>query len=116
MGEPLTEVQEREDFLPYRFRIHIPETDIIVDQYPADLLQLLRSHGIENPFETTVTLTAEPQSVFRVQAVTRMSHRIPGHGEAILAAQFSPATSSLLATGSVGSGWNGQIRCASPGN
>ncbi|KAL7960409.1 WD40 repeat-like protein [Trichoderma compactum] len=92
--------REREEFLPYRFRIHIPETDIIVDQYPTDLLQLLRSHGIENPFETTVTLSAEPQAVFKVQAVTRMSHRIPGHGEAILAAQFSPATSSLLATGS----------------
>lgn len=29
-----------------------------------------------------------------------MSNRIPGHGEAILAAQFSPATSSRLATGS----------------
>lgn len=38
--------------------------------------------------------------MFKVQAVTRMSHRIPGHGEAILAAQFSPATSGLLATGS----------------
>ncbi|PHH91056.1 hypothetical protein CDD83_1801 [Cordyceps sp. RAO-2017] len=93
-------VREKEEFLPYRFRIHIPETDIVVDQYPADLLQLLRSHGIENPFETTVTLTAEPQAVFKVRAVTRMSHRIPGHGEAILAAQFSPATSARLATGS----------------
>ncbi|KAM0487048.1 hypothetical protein ACHAPX_000316 [Trichoderma viride] len=92
--------REREEFLPYRFRIHIPETDIIIDQYPTDLLQLLRSHGIENPFETTVTLSAEPQAVFKVQAVTRMSHRIPGHGEAILAAQFSPASSSRLATGS----------------
>lgn len=86
--------------MPYRFRVHIPDTDIIVDQYPTDILQLLRSHGIENPFETTVTLSAEPQAVFRVQAVTRMSHRIPGHGEAILAAQFNPRTSSLLATGS----------------
>lgn len=38
--------------------------------------------------------------MFKVQAVTRMSHRIPGHGEAILAAQFSPKTSSRLATGS----------------
>ncbi|PNY29128.1 WD repeat protein [Tolypocladium capitatum] len=92
--------REKEEFVPYRFRIHIPQTDIIVDQYPTDLLQLLRSHGIENPFETTVTLTAEPQAVFKVQAVTRMSHRIPGHGEAILAAQFSPATSARLATGS----------------
>lgn len=35
-----------------------------------------------------------------MQAVTRMSHRIPGHGEAILAVQFSPANSSRLATGS----------------
>lgn len=47
-----------------------------------------------------MTLTAEPQAVFKVQAVTRMAHRIPGHGEAILAAQFSPETSSRLATGS----------------
>ncbi|KAK8929618.1 Ribosome assembly protein 4 [Metarhizium anisopliae] len=64
--------REREEYLPYRFRIHIPDSDIIVDQYPKDLLQLLRSHGIENPFETTVTLTAEPQSVFKVHAVTRI--------------------------------------------
>lgn len=96
----LTSGQEKEDFVPYRFRIHIPDSDIIVDQYPTDLLQLLRSHGIENPFETTVTLSAEPQAVFKVKAVTRMSHRIPAHGEAILAAQFPPQTSSLLATGS----------------
>lgn len=98
--------RDREEFLPYRFRIHIPNTspeggsDIIVDEYPADLLKLLRDRGIENPFETTITLSAEPQAVFKVRAVTRMSHRIPGHGEAILATQFSPASSSRLATGS----------------
>ncbi|PKS06320.1 hypothetical protein jhhlp_007068 [Lomentospora prolificans] len=92
--------RDREEFLPYRFRVHIPDSDIIVDQYPTDLLQLLKSHGISNPFETTVTLGAEPQAVFRVQMVTRMASKIPGHGEAILAAQFSPASSSRLATGS----------------
>ncbi|KAI3550524.1 WD domain-containing protein [Colletotrichum abscissum] len=91
--------KDREDFLPYKFRIHIPDTDIIVDQYPTNLLELLRSHGVANPFETTVTLSAEPQAVFKVQAVTRMAHRIPGHGEAILSAQFSPETSKRLATG-----------------
>ncbi|GKT40587.1 ribosome assembly protein rrb1 [Colletotrichum spaethianum] len=90
---------DREEFLPYKFRIHIPDTDIIVDQYPTNLLELLRSHGVANPFETTVTLSAEPQAVFKVQAVTRMAHRIPGHGEAILSAQFSPETSKRLATG-----------------
>lgn len=92
--------RDREDFLPYRFRIHIPGTDLIIDQYPTDLLALLRSHGVSNPFETTITLSAEPQAVFKVQSVTRLAAKIPGHGEAILCAQFSPATSSLLATGS----------------
>ncbi|RBQ84200.1 hypothetical protein VDGD_02854 [Verticillium dahliae] len=92
--------KDREDYLPYRFRINIPNSEIIVDTWPANFLELLRSHGVTNPFETTVTLTAEPQAVFKVQAVSRMAHRIPGHGQAILAAQFSPATSSRLATGS----------------
>ncbi|KAK0734594.1 WD40-repeat-containing domain protein [Lasiosphaeria miniovina] len=92
--------RDREDFTPYRFRIHIPGKDIIVDQYPADLLGLLQKHGVENPFETTITLSAEPQSVFKVQAVSRLAHRIPGHGQPILACQFSPNSSSRLATGS----------------
>lgn len=92
--------RDRDDFLPYRFRIHVPGTEIIIDQYPADLLALLRAHGVTNPFETTVTLSAEPQAVFKVQSVTRLAARIPGHGQAILCAQFSPATASLLATGS----------------
>ncbi|TPX18338.1 uncharacterized protein E0L32_011749 [Thyridium curvatum] len=94
--------RERDDFLPYRFRIHIPGSDppLIIDQYPTDLLALLRQHGIENAFETTITLAAEPQSVFKVQSVTRAAHRIPGHGQPILCAQFSPASSSRLATGS----------------
>ncbi|CAK7227617.1 ribosome assembly [Sporothrix bragantina] len=97
--------REQDEFLPYRFRIHLPEKDgedksIVVDQYPSDLYALLKSHGIDNPFETTLTLAAEPQAVFRVQSVTRLAHRIPGHGSAILACAFSPAASRLLATGS----------------
>ncbi len=110
--------REPDDFLPYRFRIHLPEEAIvkddknktsdstsgptprIIDQYPADLYALLRSHGIDNPFETTLTLAAEPQAVFRVQSVTRLAHRIPGHGQPILAVALSPAASRLLATGS----------------
>ncbi|KAH8204381.1 hypothetical protein TruAng_001432 [Truncatella angustata] len=94
--------RDRDDFTPYRFRIHVPSSDIVIDTYPTpqEFLAVLRSHGINNPFETTLTLSAEPQAVFRVQAVTRMAHRIPGHGEAILACQFSPRGSSRLATGS----------------
>ncbi|KAF4876466.1 Ribosome assembly protein 4 [Colletotrichum siamense] len=92
--------KEREDFLPYKFRIHIPDSDTIIETYPSNLLETLRANGVANPFETTITLSAEPQAVFKVQAVTRMAHKIPGHGEAILAAQFSPETSKRLATGS----------------
>jgi ribosome assembly protein 4 len=94
--------RDRDEFTPYRFRIHIPSSEIVIDTYPTpqEFLAVLRSHGITNPFETTLTLAAEPQAVFKVQAVTRMAHKIPGHGEAILAAQFSPKNSSRLATGS----------------
>jgi ribosome assembly protein 4 len=92
--------REVDDFVPYRFRIHIPGSDIVIDQYPTDLLSLLRKHGIENPFETTVTLSAEPQAVFKVQSVTRLAHQVSGHGKPILCLQFSPATSKWLATGS----------------
>lgn len=100
--------RDREDFLPYRFRIHInpggggdaAADTVVVDQYPSDLMALLRSHGVSNPFETTVTLAAEPQAVFKVQSVTRAAARIPGHSAAILCAQFSPAPGGALATGS----------------
>ncbi len=77
-----------------------PTRPLVVDQYPADLLALLRQHGIANPFELTVTLTADPQSVFRVQTVSRLAHRIAGHGQPVLCCSFSPATSRLFATGS----------------
>jgi ribosome assembly protein 4 len=92
--------RDREDFTPYRFRIHIPGKDVIIDQFPShDFLGLLQRHGVEDPFETTITLAAEPQAVFRVQAVSRLAHSIRGHASAILAAQFSPSGSELFATG-----------------
>ncbi|KAI0877593.1 soluble quino protein glucose/sorbosone dehydrogenase [Hypoxylon argillaceum] len=94
--------RDREDFTPYRFRIQIPNSNVVIDSYPSpsEFLEVLRKHGVENPFETTLSLTAEPQSVFKVQAATRMAHRIPGHGQPILTVQFSPKTDSVLATGS----------------
>lgn len=59
--------QDREDFTPYRFRIQIPNSNTVIDSYPtpAEFLEVLRKHGVENPFETTLSLTAEPQSVFK---------------------------------------------------
>ncbi|KAI0600267.1 WD40 repeat-like protein [Biscogniauxia sp. FL1348] len=94
--------RDREEFTPYRFRIQLPSANVVIDNYPSpsEFLEVLRKHGVENPFETTITLSAEPQAVFKVQAATRLANKIPGHGQPILAAQFSPKTGSLLATGS----------------
>jgi len=50
--------------------------------------------------EDSISLHYQPQAVFRVRAVSRCSSSIPGHGEAILATQFSSASSSRVATGS----------------
>lgn len=55
---------------------------------------------VNSPARTTITLSAEPQAVFKVHAVSRLAHRIPGHGQPILACQFSPKSSGRLATGS----------------
>uniref|UniRef100_A0A8R1HZN2 WD_REPEATS_REGION domain-containing protein n=1 Tax=Caenorhabditis japonica TaxID=281687 RepID=A0A8R1HZN2_CAEJA len=41
-------------------------------------------------FEKTLKLVYQPQAVFRVRPVTRCSSSIPGHGEPIISAQFSP--------------------------
>ncbi|KAJ2991042.1 hypothetical protein NUW58_g2668 [Xylaria curta] len=70
--------RDREDFTPYRFRIQIPNSNTVIDSYPnpSEFLEVLRKHGVENPFETTLSFTAEPQSVFKVQAATRMAHRL----------------------------------------
>ncbi|PAV78883.1 hypothetical protein WR25_06955 isoform B [Diploscapter pachys] len=52
--------------------------------------------SIENlDYETTLTLVYQPQAVFRVRPVTRCSSSLPGHGEAVISAQFSPDGKSL---------------------
>ncbi|KAK1770442.1 YVTN repeat-like/Quino protein amine dehydrogenase [Phialemonium atrogriseum] len=89
--------RDRDDFVPYRFRIQTTQSEGI--QYPSNLLDYFRTHKI-SPNETTITLLAEPQAVFRVQAVSRLAHKVRGHGQPILTSQFSPKSSSRLATGS----------------
>ncbi len=93
---------DREGFIPYRFQIRIPDSDLAVD-YPAhaaDLPALFQKYIGDKPSEIPLSLVAKPQAVFRVQSVTRLAHRIPGHGEAVLCASFSPESSRWLATGS----------------
>jgi ribosome assembly protein 4 len=40
--------------------------------------------------ESVVTIQFQPQSIFRIAAVTRCTSSLPGHTEAIICAQFSP--------------------------
>jgi ribosome assembly protein 4 len=50
--------------------------------------------------ELQLNIPCRAEAIFKVKAVTRCSASVSGHGEPILAAAFSPATSSRLATGS----------------
>ena len=50
--------------------------------------------------EETVRIGLDPQALFKVKAVSRCSSSISGHGEAILATSFSPASSSTMVSGS----------------
>lgn len=54
----------------------------------------------ESSSEVQLDIPCRAEAVFRVKAVTRCSAAISGHGESILCTQFSPASSSRLATGS----------------
>ncbi|MCJ1227508.1 hypothetical protein MMC12_004164 [Toensbergia leucococca] len=89
--------------IPYRFtwRPELSEKPTI--DHPldisSDLYHSLLRPGLKTT-EDTISLQYTPQAVFRVRAVNRCSSSIPGHGEAILATQFSPASSSRMVTGS----------------
>jgi len=41
-------------------------------------------------YEKTVNIVYQPQAVFRVRGVTRCTSSLPGHGEPVISAQFSP--------------------------
>ncbi|KAL9022558.1 MAG: hypothetical protein Q9185_000268 [Variospora sp. 1 TL-2023] len=82
--------------VPYRFSFGADGriVDIVHDVYRA-----LLKPGLKTT-EDTISLQYTPQAIFRVRAVSRCSASIPGHGEAILTASFSPSSSSRLVTGS----------------
>lgn len=91
--------RDPEDFAPYRFCVHINGKDIHINPQSTSLSSLLKQNGITPDFETAVTISAFPQAIFRVQAVSRLSHRIPGHSQPVLSAHWSP-NANRFATGS----------------
>jgi ribosome assembly protein 4 len=65
----------------------------------ADIYSALIKPGYVTT-EDELILHVSPQAVFKVKAVSRCSSSMSGHGQPVLTAQFSPATSSRLCTGS----------------
>ncbi|KAI9764821.1 MAG: hypothetical protein M1835_007495 [Candelina submexicana] len=65
----------------------------------SDLYHALLKPGLKTT-EDSISLQYTPQAVFRVRAVSRCSAAVAGHGEAILATQFSPKSSSKMVSGS----------------
>ncbi|KAI5299049.1 hypothetical protein KEM56_003556, partial [Ascosphaera pollenicola] len=88
-----------EDRVPYRFTYQPDDKEGGAIDILSDLWHSLLKPGVKTP-EDTVKLYYTPQAVFRVKAVSRCSASISGHGEAILATSFSPASSSRMVTGS----------------
>ena len=86
--------------MPYRFSL----VDNAASKLPSnvdiarDIYHSILEPGVKST-EETIGLQCKPQAVFHVRSVSRCASSIPGHGEAILAAQFSPASSGKLLTG-----------------
>lgn len=93
----LNELQDRgDDRIPYRF-FHEADAEALGDK--DDLYNSLVKPGKVSA-ESEIVLQYAPQAVFRVKAVSRCSAAISGHGESILATQFSPINSSRMVSGS----------------
>lgn len=99
----LTVAKDPAERIPYRFTFrpditNSPTVDNSLD-IASDIYQSLLRPGLKTT-EDFINLQYTPQAVFRVRAVSRCSSSIPGHGEAILATQFSPSSSSRMVSGS----------------
>ncbi|CAZ86082.1 unnamed protein product [Tuber melanosporum] len=94
-------LQTEDDRVPYTFSLltNSADPDSAIINITNDLWTSVLEPGHKTT-EDVLTLVYTPQAVFRVRAVSRCSSAIPGHGDAILTAQFSPASSSRMATGS----------------
>jgi ribosome assembly protein 4 len=93
----LNELKDQsDDRIPYRF---FPDgaNEALGDK--EDIYNTLVKPGKVSA-ESEITLQYAPQAVFRVKAVSRCAAAISGHGDNILAVQFSPENSSRMASGS----------------
>ena len=81
---------EEEEDTPYLFFIN--GHDIKTNIYDCVRHQIINA-------EKTIPIVYQPQAVFRVRPVSRCTSSMPGHGEPVIVANFSP-TGKHLASGS----------------
>ena len=72
----------KEETVPYSF--YVNDTEI------TDRLDKTLDEKTLEGSEQVLDIIYQPQAVFKVRAVTRCTSSIPGHAEAVIAAQFSP--------------------------
>jgi ribosome assembly protein 4 len=72
----------QEEKVPYSFFVNDKEITESLDN-------TLDEKTLEGS-EQVLDIIYQPQAVFKVRAVTRCTSSIPGHAEAVIAAQFSP--------------------------
>lgn len=77
----------------------VDSKNLITTAFPSNLWKTLIQPGLIST-EEVQNISAAPQAVFRVQAVSRCAASIPGHGQPILCVQFSPQNSSRMVSGS----------------
>ncbi|CAD6504585.1 BgTH12-00093 [Blumeria graminis f. sp. triticale] len=90
------------ELISYRFTLSVKSKNSKDENsisYPSSLWKSLIVPGLVNT-EEILNISAAPQAVFKVQAVSRCASCITGHSEAILATQFSPASSARMVSGS----------------
>lgn len=93
---------DESEYIPYKVTLEVPDSktsETASIPYPTNIYKTLVVPGKINT-EGELKLVLAPQAVFRVRVVTRSAFSISGHGEAILATQFSPRKSSRMVTGS----------------
>jgi ribosome assembly protein 4 len=93
-----TLLDSQDDKVPYTFSALPGDSTTPIDIASSIYHSLLKPNL--STTEDLITLLYTPQAIFRVRAVSRCSASIAGHGEAILSTSFSPASSSLMASGS----------------
>lgn len=88
----LNSLLENDEPLPYTFLLSESRAEIV-----KSLQNVMATTEVSA--EKLVSITYQPQSLFRVRTVTRCTSSLPGHAEAILASSFSP-NSEVIATAS----------------